>query len=381
MSSVLLLAVNRHQERYFRKIAAASTQTLRFTVLHDSRLPYFFLSFLIPSKQRRVLEDVVKLKVATDAQEVRGYQLSTPHRLFLTVKYRFSVYLFFLRAREFFRRHPFEMVGLWSGMKWRQRIVRLLLLTPQTKTVFFENGAFPDTTTVDPKGVNFGSSLPDDPEFYRSCIQEQGVELPTSLDIRKGKKKKEAASDQPLPERYIFVPFQVDSDTQIVEYSPWIRNMEQLHNLLADVSDNVGAACPVFVVKEHPSSKNDYRHLHRRHPGIQFYNQVNTQELIERADCVMTINSSVGFEALLLNKPVITLGQAFYALPGLVNTAKTVQEAAVVCLNYVQPDQELRSTFLNYLYSSYFIHGNWRNPGQEHLERVCQRIKHLVESA
>ncbi len=380
MPSVLLLAVNRHQERYFRKIASATPETFDFTVLHDSGLPLFFRRFSVSATERAVLRDVVRLKVATDAQEVRGYSLSPLRRQLLTLKYYFSVYFFFLRARHYFQRSHFDLVGLWSGMKWRQRIIRQLLLTPDTKTMYFENGAFPDTTTLDPQGVNFGSSIPDDPEFYFSYSFDESVKLPDSLSVRQGKIKKAGMSGTPLPERYIFVPFQVDSDTQIVEYSPWIRNMQHLYELLVQVAESAGNEMPVFVVKEHPSSKNDYHYLHEMNHQVRFYNQVNTQELIEGAECVLTINSSVGFEALLLNKPVVTLGQAFYALPGLVSAAESKNQVIKACLKHCLPEQGLREKFLKYLYSTYYVQGNWRQADQTHLKQISHRIEQVLES-
>lgn len=378
MSSVLLLAVNRHQEDYFHKLSGVSG-CLKITALHKNNLPLLPSSLTIPAQDKIALADVVRYCLATEAQELPGYRLTGLRRLWLTLKYTLAVRLFYLRVKRYFSLNQFDLIGLWNGMKWHQRVIRLLI-KPAVRTLFLENGAFPDTTTADPAGVNFGSSIPENPEFYRSRTDGDRVKLPENLIVREAKKQKAGAPGKPLPQRYIFVPFQVDSDTQIVEYSPWIRNMEMLYQLLAEITQISDKELPVFVVKEHPSSANDYRHLHELNSNIRFYNQANTQALIEGADCILTINSSVGFEALLLSKPVITLGQAFYALPGLVNVADSVDTAASVCQKYTLPDQTLRLAFLNYLYSDYYVKGSWRKAEPEHLNNMVARIEQVLDS-
>ena len=377
MPSVLLLAVNRHQESYFQELAQSS-EHLGITALHKNNLPKFPSSWAIPVQDKKALADIVRYCLATEAQELPGYRLTGLRRLWLTLKYTLAVRLFYLRVKQFFTKNQFDLIGLWNGMKWHQKIIRLLI-KPEVRTLFFENGAFPDTTTADPKGVNFGSSIPTNPDFYRSHTDGNPVKLPENLIVREGKKRKAGTSDQPLPDRYIFVPFQVDSDTQIVEYSPWIRNMEMLYQLLSEITQISDKEPPVFVVKEHPSSANDYRHLHELNSNIRFYNQTNTQTLIEGADCILTINSSVGFEALLLNKPVITLGQAFYALPGLVSAANTAESATSACQNHHFPDQNLREAFLNYLYSDYYVKGSWCEAEQHHLNTMLGRIEQTLK--
>ncbi|HBS41513.1 MAG TPA: hypothetical protein DEA26_02445 [Oceanospirillales bacterium] len=380
MSSVLLLAVNRHQETYFRKIAAAAT-SLNIRILHDNRLPLIFGSWKISDYERQVLEEIVQLRLDTLAQESPGYRLSYFRRKRLTLQYRLSVWWFYLRARSYFGQNCFDLVGLWSGMKWRQRIIRQLLLPAETRTLFFENGAFPDTTTVDPEGVNFGSSIPDDPVFFLSHKPLKKKELPHRLSVRKASHSRKTEGNQLLPAEFCFVPFQVDSDTQILEYSPDIQNMEQLYKLLCDTADLSDGRLPVFVVKEHPSSKNDYRHLHNRHPGVVFCNQEETQRLIETARCVVTINSSVGFEALLLNKPVITLGKSFYALDGLVTSVQSAADLVTACQNPQPADPSLRDAFLQYLYSEYYVHGCWRTASDEHTAAVVQRMERILKNA
>ena len=95
----------------------------------------------------------------------------------------------------------------------------------------------------------------------------------------------------------------------------------------------------------------------------------------------MTINSSVGFEALLLNKPVITLGKSFYALDGLVTSVQSAADLVTACQNPQPADPSLRDAFLQYLYSEYYVHGCWRTASDEHTAAVVQRMERILKNA
>ena len=86
-----------------------------------------------------------------------------------------------------------------------------------------------------------------------------------------------------------------------------------------------------------------------------------TQYLIEHALSVVTINSSVGVEALLYGKRVITAGEAFYNINGLVSVAKNQDELRhyVQNLHKIPVNEGLRNRFLNYLAWDYFVPGNY----------------------
>ena len=73
-----------------------------------------------------------------------------------------------------------------------------------------------------------------------------------------------------------------------------------------------------FVIKEHPSYRRSVIGKVTPHANIHFANGHPTPELIANADAVVTLNSTVGIEALVLEKKVITLGLAAYNIEGLV---------------------------------------------------------------
>lgn len=126
-----------------------------------------------------------------------------------------------------------------------------------------------------------------------------------------------------LPDPYYFLPLQVHDDSQILLHSPWVRTMEQMVEV---VHSAVGKAAPAarLVVKEHPvdAGRRAYARLRRRYPDVVWLRRGSVPDLVRRCRAVVTVNSTVGIEALKLGKPVITLGEAFYGLPGIVHSVR-----------------------------------------------------------
>jgi len=137
----------------------------------------------------------------------------------------------------------------------------------------------------------------------------------------------------------------------------------------------------VVVLKEHPSSRVKYPDLVRRASDrVIFANGNSTQELIEKADCVVTINSTVGLESILLAKPVLVLGEAFYAVEGVAARARNAEEALALLENLSAWDlsEELQQAFVSYLRDEYCLPGHWRDGGAEHYAAVARRIEALA---
>ncbi|MEN8194537.1 MAG: hypothetical protein ABFS12_17085, partial [Bacteroidota bacterium] len=186
-------------------------------------------------------------------------------------------------------------------------------------------------------------------------------DLPKELVPRIGKGSQKFIGDKEgLPEKYIFVPFQVDYDTQVISHSHWIKDMRMLFGVIEKVSQNSEYH---FVLKEHPSSGVEYLDLYTRAdliPNVSFKNTYSTQELIEKSLAVITINSTVGMESLLFHKKVIVLGDAFYNIEGITYEARD-QKALLEIIDTIKVltlDTKLIDNFLKYLYNDYLIPKN-----------------------
>lgn len=222
--------------------------------------------------------------------------------------------------------------------------------------VFVEGGFFPNTLQIDPKGLNGANSIPRSPEFYRVAdFASEG--LPKTVNNRPSKRQFEKVD---LAPGFVFVPFQVPSDMQVTLHSPWVRDMAHfLEVVTAAAEDNPDE---VFVIKEHPSFKHSVKNHLPPHPRVIFANGNITSELLEQSRAVMTLNSTVGIEALLHDKPVITLGEACYNIEGLVQRAQDTAALNKALQNRdFRPDEMLRQQFLGYLWNRYLLHGSYND--------------------
>lgn len=277
--------------------------------------------------------------------------------------------------REVQRARP-DAIFMLNGAHYKQRVVTAWIRQQGIRTMFLELGCLPDTMALDARGVNFDSEVPRDPAFYRA-YRPSGE--PVTDQLVRRPPRKPVGEPITLPSKYIFVPFQVYDDTQILIHSPWLPDMESLFEALLQSVDALPAEY-VFVVKEHPTSRRSYAALHDRHPRIRFANANDTQQLIEHAALVITINSTVGIEALLLGRPVLTLGNAFYNIDGLVSHADNVAQLREVISAPEQApfDAALVRHVVAWLQERYLVPGRIKHWNERHPVRMRQRVDDIL---
>lgn len=380
-SMYLFISVNRHQKKYFSflKDSLKREYGIQCRHLHTSKMPVIVMPRILSANSIEALRRSASFRKSVDVQEQRNYRLSFAMSLWKSISYFLSALYFTCRAKSALSSINCDEVILWSDSKWRQMI--LISLLENKKIWFMENGSLPQTTTLDSKGVNYNNSVPRDIEFYKNYNPSKQVPS-TNLDVREHRKGKKLVLNEKvkLPGKYFFVPFQVDSDVQIIKHSPWIKNMEEFYALLQYSLDYIDPDIK-YVIKEHPSSKQDYNHLHGISDRIIFANSANTQELIEASEGVITINSSVGIEALLLGSSVIVLGNAFYGIKGLVEMARNNRQFVSVVNEKRVMGDDVRYKFINYLSDQYLVKGNWRSPNGEHVSSVYTKLRENVSDS
>lgn len=244
------------------------------------------------------------------------------------------------------------------------------------KRLFLENGFYPGTMQADPSGINALSTLPRDAAFYDRLPEETlGDGWPGDFEIRKSKLKdgNAPAPQGGLPEAYVFVPFQVPSDMQILALSPWIKSMVHLHGEIAALAEAFPGRH--FVIKEHPSFPLSIQDVVPAHSRIHFANSGNTRALIEGADAVITVNSTVGLEALTLGRKVIALGDAHYAIDGLVLHAESraALHDAFAKLDGWTTDGERRRRFVRFVFNRFLVPLKRTAPGENALAILRDR--------
>lgn len=384
MKKIVFVANSSKRYRYYRRISAQLGEKGRVIFPFYPSLALLIGVFkTLPCDKDELL-----------SSHLRRQQINYPNLYKFTLLWQ--VFCFFAhlveRARfyhyyQIFCRLDCEAVAIWNGQK--QPYITMVKAAQQAKKriLYFENGLMPNTTTADYTGVNAYNCLPRDPQFYLD-LPDNNIQthLPTKLITRAPHKKRNIKQQSiiELPDKYIFIPFQVPADSQVVIHSPWIQSMEHMFNTLRQIHSQLREAghtdLPHLVFKEHPSWPNNFAELYQQDHYCLFANQNPTQQLIEHAQAVITINSTVGLESLLLGKKVIILGNACYNIEQLVLHANDPQQLYQHISNIEtwQPNETLRRNFLTFIASVYCIPHGWENilhqSNTEHLDAISKRV-------
>jgi hypothetical protein len=150
---------------------------------------------------------------------------------------------------------------------------------------------------------------------------------------------------RPLPdgERFIYYPFHVPSDVALTLRSPECFDQYAL-------IDYIARCVPTdykLVVKEHPAlvgavKFSRMRDLLRRHDNlILLHPSISNYDILSRAAAVVTVNSKSGAEALLMGRPVVVLGDAFYRPCRLVYAVDSLRDLPKLLTKLTRQTPEL----------------------------------------
>jgi capsular polysaccharide export protein len=369
---VLFLYRTGKKRRYFTALSEQALSTLHCTVQSYHSLPK--VSSVKLTKQE--LDDIVfkaeqELYNAKDETWQKVKQLSRG-LLVAQINKLYSRLFHFLNEKQ-----P-KLLAIWNGHKWQDNVLHAVNKHFNIPITYFENGVLPNTTTMDFSGINALNSVPRDIAFYQNLPQSD-VKLTHKIVGRKYKNKKQIKTKFKLPKKYLLVPFQKDRDSQILDNSKWIKSMRQLFAVLLEALEASGRDDLHIVFREHPSAKTKYSDLYKqaaKHPRLCFDQQSDLTEIITNAEAVVTINSTVGLESLLLDTKVITLGEAFYNVSSLVLSASSPSDLAtqINALSRFSLDRKLLQKFVGYLESDYVIAGDWKKPDEQHFDSIRQRF-------
>ena len=152
---------------------------------------------------------------------------------------------------------------------------------------------------------------------------------------------------------FVYYPLHVPADFALTIRSPEYLDQCALLDFVAScLPDGVKLA-----VKEHPALQGAIafgriRDLLRRHDNLVLLDpSLNNFQVMQKAAVVLTVNSKSGAEALLLGKPVVTLGDGFYTRSRLVHHVDRIADfsaALVAALRAASPandPEEIRQYF------------------------------------
>lgn len=400
---ILFISLNAHQKRYFRQLGKNLSSEYQVYYVHyawanatNAFLPRAEIPGELQIAEQEIQEIVKFIHLKTEARGNGFFSRFFAGDDVLRKQAAAAIRYFY----DYLRTKDIDLICVWNGTLIPLAAAALVAKKLARRTLFFENGYLPGTTTVDPAGVNNCSSLVGKTrDFYeRQTIDQSRLanSYRRSPEIRELKSKwyqklltrKKVGEPEKivLPKQFVFLPLQVHDDTQILLHSK-LRTMEQFLDFVipaVEIYNEQHGANLHVVVKEHPSDfgRVDYSGLKAKYNRAQvaFLRFFPTPTLIEKAAGVITINSSVGIEALLKHKPVITLGRAFYNVSGLVHHVQSPQELiqALDMVHEQKVNHALIDKFIYFLRYTYLAEGSWRNPDVEHYESVRSKIADLL---
>jgi capsular polysaccharide export protein len=124
---------------------------------------------------------------------------------------------------------------------------------------------------------------------------------------------------------YYLLPLQLDTDYQIRRHSHFASMVDVIDTVLESFARNAPPAA-ALVVKIHPLDNGlvDFRrHAERAAEDLRIADRVfvvdggHLPTLLSKSSGVVIVNSTTGLSALHHNRPVKTLGQALFDMPGL----------------------------------------------------------------
>jgi len=130
-----------------------------------------------------------------------------------------------------------------------------------------------------------------------------------------------------------FVPLQLEDDMAVTQYN---SGYQSYADFSASLADQIASHPDVlFLVKQHPLSKVPLEL--NSHNVLLCTSNDNVHGLIETAGAVICYNSGVGMLALAHGKRLVTVGNAFYNLPGLGQRAANLEQAIELAFHAKEP--------------------------------------------
>jgi Capsule polysaccharide export protein len=352
--------VSAHSDYNFFSRLAKALEPLRYSVVFltpklslylTAKLDGFHCHLIRKSANTAINKDMMQ------TNEVAGLIVDAP-----------SAAVFFNAVQEITAKihatQKIDLVAVWNGSSVPTKALVQFAHRNGIKTLFFELANIPGKIFVDPIGVNAQSLLFSSPdilkqytdhdaqryeEWKNNYLLQKRNELTTptaqyqqkinnflflidvigvkfmnlpaigNMNILAKVKEKvlrrvsESIGDQyDLKNgKYIFFPMQVSNDSQLLFNSP-LNNIEGIkYCVKKGLENNLDV-----VVKPHPAenSENIFQQLRALQQSCSFSIVLEpTMKILEHASEVVTLNSTVGLEAMIIGKKVTFLGKTFYS--------------------------------------------------------------------
>jgi|WetSurMetagenome_2_1015567.scaffolds.fasta_scaffold10385_5 capsular polysaccharide export protein len=336
----------------------------------------------------------------------------------------------FSACKKYFGECRIDLIVVWGGIRSYSSIPVAIAKKNNLNCVFIEKGLFPFTLQVDDKGVNASGKLKNEfskgsnnresnsIDFYQSLLKEKwsfiqpvnAIKIKTKVKYllrefavnefllkiyhkyfeTKLQKKFTYKDNWKVTDpssnlesikdsEYIFIPFQVSDDSQLLIHGNWIRDNISLVKSIHKSLNDLGIKRKI-IIKEHPREfRNlDFQERLRKY-DVQF-SKAGTIDLITKSKVIVTINSTVGFEALVFNKPVVITGNAFYESIPLILKSNDQEELTLNLKKILKYDLKFEEIEVNkYISTVYYKHVkcNYASPSEIEVLNLWQKIHEI----
>jgi len=287
-----------------------------------------------------------------------------------------------------------DVLVVWNGLR-----LPISTAIPAAKKlgiiiVYAELGAIPGTIAFDANGVNYSSSIssldiafldsfPIDPTLMaglKATVFPQRPFRKSKLGFAQIVRK-----DPDPPSRFLLFAQQVHDDSQLLVFGGRFSKVEEtlryVDQQLKAYNRKTGQNIPL-VVKEHPSDfgRYDLTDIKNELPDVLFFNSTPFQELLTGAVAVVTVNSSVGIQALFANRQIIILGKAFYAKPGLGFSLAADESLAALLEDVMNTpvDRDLVLRYIYYLIYKFLVRCDLFHPSSRGIDLAVEKIIRIV---
>lgn len=341
--------------------------------------------------------------------------------------------LIYQSYNSYLREKKFDLIITWGGIRYYSSIPASIAKRNGIKCVFIEKGLFPFTLQIDSNGVNAASNLrnefgtlSNENEFYSLAVLQARLKEPwyfnqplneissllkikylikhfgwSELFIKIYHKYFEtkllgkfvykdnwkvndpfSTSDVILNQDFVFIPFQVSDDSQLLVQGDWLDNNIDLVKSVYKGLKESGLETKI-VVKEHPREYINYDFKKKLTKYNIYFSGAGTLDLINKSKLVVTINSTAGFEALVFNKPVVITGNALYESIPLVTKCNSQKELTSSLKTLLMSDKKNDENLVNKYVSAVFnklIKCDYVNASGKEVEDLWTAISGIIQN-
>ena len=207
---------------------------------------------------------------------------------------------------------------------------RNFLITGRTRPLYYMQTQFPWIFSVDSKGWGSGASAYpfNSVPTANSAAYDKLRTISVTGKSKFGQPVRGTNLNMLPTDPFIFFPCQLPHDETIKFHSS--VSVEDALSITCNAAIELNVP---LVIKGHPVNPGSMSPLQdivgklRSDRRIQWINDINIQDVLEKAAVTVTVNSGVGFESLLMRTPVMTFGDAEYDAVAFKVTPETLEQA------------------------------------------------------